>query len=465
MYNRKAVKHYEEGRLLQQQGELSAAERAYQKAVKINPEFFEAHNNLGNVLQARGRLKEAYNAFRKALNYWPDHPEILNNLGNSLQLQGEIEDSLTKFDRCIAIKPDYIDAYVNRGISLTKLGRLEGAKSSYLNAIRLDSENAVANINLAKILSNQGKFKEAIEVLQIPLRRDPKNVEALRRLVGTLNFYSPEAAEKGSHAELQEKIAKIAPASIDTLIISKDAVQKLYQQSYSEIISSGLSYDKYGETQIWRGKVFYLGCERHFVVFNRFNAIPKYCFDCYKVYIEPRTVLEMFKLMIVFDSIDLPGDKARKCMIETRPEVAGAYKGYVYCQSYHEGMEVLTKVREVVASRISKNVQVVLKRGCSEFALAYPEFVQNDENGKPKMRYKKEWIKHEEFTDRNLVKHVSPPVIDNYNHSGLTLRDTLVMHNWLAYAATIGDLSYMEISGAAVEKLPIDKRQASKSPD
>jgi Flp pilus assembly protein TadD len=50
-----AIKHYEQGRMLHQKGKLSSAERAYKKAIKINQNFAEAHNNLGNVLLDRGR--------------------------------------------------------------------------------------------------------------------------------------------------------------------------------------------------------------------------------------------------------------------------------------------------------------------------------------------------------------------------------------------------------------------------
>ena len=150
-------------------------------------------------------------------------------------------------------------------------------------------------------------------------------------------------------------------------------------------------------------------------------------------------------------------------MVEIRPKISGAYKGYIYCQSHDEGKEILRKVRKVVSERISKDVQVKLKRGCSEYALSYPEFAQNDENGNPVMAYKSGWGEHENYTDKNLVKHIYPPVLDSYNHSGLTLCDTLIMRNWLAYAATIGDLSYMEISGTLVEKLQIDKRPAFQS--
>ena len=65
---------------------LSDAERAYKKALKINPNFVEALNNLGNVFVDKGRLTQASDAFRKALKFLPDNPMLLNNLGNAMQL-------------------------------------------------------------------------------------------------------------------------------------------------------------------------------------------------------------------------------------------------------------------------------------------------------------------------------------------------------------------------------------------
>ena len=142
----------------------------------------------------------------------------------------------------------------------------------------------------------------------------------------------------------------------------------------------------------------------------------------------------------------------------------GAYKGYVYCQGHGEAIEVMKKAKAIVAERISDEVKVVLKRGCSEYALAYPEFVQNDENGESIMTYKEEWAKNEDFADKNLAKHIYPPAADSYKHnqSGLTLHDAVVMRIWLAYAAAIGDSSYLEISGAAMKKLPIKKDHPGK---
>ena len=61
-------------------------------------------------------------------------------------------------------------------------------------------------------------------------------------------------------------------------------------------------------------------------VFNKFNIIPKFCFGCYKVLVEPRSILELIKLFVVFDQIKLVENNTRKCMIEMRPEISGFYK-------------------------------------------------------------------------------------------------------------------------------------------
>ena len=95
-------------------------------------------------------------------------------------------------------------------------------------------------------------------------------------MVGGLNYYSSEAAVDGTHAELKEKLRKIQLASIGTRNISDKTIQKLYEQFNAEKAFTRLSHDDHAETQIWRGRSYYLGCDRHFVVFNHFNVIPRY---------------------------------------------------------------------------------------------------------------------------------------------------------------------------------------------
>jgi len=49
-------------------------------ALRIDPNFAEAHNNLGDVLQLLNRLPEAEASYRTALRLAPDDPLVHYNL-------------------------------------------------------------------------------------------------------------------------------------------------------------------------------------------------------------------------------------------------------------------------------------------------------------------------------------------------------------------------------------------------
>ena len=44
----------------------------YREAIRLKPDFAEAHNNLGNALQAKGKLDEAIAEYREAIRLKPD---------------------------------------------------------------------------------------------------------------------------------------------------------------------------------------------------------------------------------------------------------------------------------------------------------------------------------------------------------------------------------------------------------
>ncbi|HVC98325.1 MAG TPA: tetratricopeptide repeat protein, partial [Pirellulales bacterium] len=47
------------GNVRKEQGRLDDALASYQHAVRLKPDFAEAHNNLGSLLLGKGRLDEA----------------------------------------------------------------------------------------------------------------------------------------------------------------------------------------------------------------------------------------------------------------------------------------------------------------------------------------------------------------------------------------------------------------------
>ena len=163
MYNKKAVQYYKKGLVLNEQGNLTAAERSYKKAIKINKEFAEAHNNLGNVLMSQGRYKEAEMSYREALRLLPNHAMVLSNTGHSLQQQGKNEDAIFWLRKAIKADPMYADAHNNLGNAMHELGRLDDAAASYNKAIIINPNLYKAYTNLGATQKEIGKYKEAID--------------------------------------------------------------------------------------------------------------------------------------------------------------------------------------------------------------------------------------------------------------------------------------------------------------
>lgn len=256
------------------------------------------------------------------------------------------------------------------------------------------------------------------------------------------------------------------------MITDQEVIQLFRNISGIPMDSSGIPQGSMIHPQIFRGGAinFPIGCSRHFEVFNEFNIIPKYCFDCFKVLVFPRNVVELFKLLMIFEKISLPNDNIRKCMVEFREQSSGTYKGFVYCKGLDEGNEVCKIIRKAVSQDISPQVGVSLKRGCSEYALSYPRYAEV-KPARLLMQYKKEWQSREDSFDKNSVV-IREPIHDandnaaNFSANGskkYTQKEVLYMQYWLCYAATIGDTSYLSISGTTMPKIPNVKRPPFKN--
>ena len=63
-------------------GENQKAKNCYEKAIEINPNYADAHNNLGTVFNELGENQKAKNCYEKAIEINPNYADAHNNLGN-----------------------------------------------------------------------------------------------------------------------------------------------------------------------------------------------------------------------------------------------------------------------------------------------------------------------------------------------------------------------------------------------
>ena len=80
------------------QGKLEEAEDSYREALRLKPDYAEAHNNLGNVLWDQGKLEEAEASYREALRLKPDYAEAHTNLGFYWLLHGNFAQGWPEYE-------------------------------------------------------------------------------------------------------------------------------------------------------------------------------------------------------------------------------------------------------------------------------------------------------------------------------------------------------------------------------
>jgi tetratricopeptide (TPR) repeat protein len=157
---------------------LEEAIASFSKALQINPDFAQAHNNLGIALKDQNRLEEAIGSFSKALQIKPDYAEAHNNLGLVLQEQGRMGEAIASFSKALQIKPDYAEAHNNLGITLKNQNRLGEAIASLGKALKIKSDYAEAHNNLGLVLQEQGRLDEATASFGKALQIKPDYAEA-----------------------------------------------------------------------------------------------------------------------------------------------------------------------------------------------------------------------------------------------------------------------------------------------
>ncbi|MEQ8515116.1 MAG: tetratricopeptide repeat protein, partial [Chromatocurvus sp.] len=155
--------------------------RRYDDAVK----YFEAllktvggdaeiHYNHGNALRHAGRSREAVNAYKKALNLRPLYPQAYNNMGNALHDQEDAEQARICYENALEMDPDFDEA--NRNLAQTHFlaNRFQQAETLYRRLLKKNPKDATAQLGVANCLVNRGNTEQAIEALQRVLELSPE---------------------------------------------------------------------------------------------------------------------------------------------------------------------------------------------------------------------------------------------------------------------------------------------------
>jgi predicted O-linked N-acetylglucosamine transferase (SPINDLY family) len=168
-----AEAHNDQGVILAANGLFADALPCFERAVALNPGYAEARNNLGRGLRSLGRLDEAVVQFELVLKSTPDSPVAHFNLASVFELAGDTRDAEKHYRSAISLRPDFADAHIHLASLLRDTDRLPEALAHAERAVTLRPDSAGARNNLGNILRTLGRRDDAIVQYEAALRIDP----------------------------------------------------------------------------------------------------------------------------------------------------------------------------------------------------------------------------------------------------------------------------------------------------
>jgi tetratricopeptide (TPR) repeat protein len=163
----------------------------YQWTVKLDPQRFEAYNNIGRLLSDAGKPAEALEYCRTA----------------------------------VGLNPGLSASHNGLGVVLAELGRYQEALGEFTEAGRLDERSAAPHFQGGRVLLKLGRGADARQQFEEALRRDPNDLGMLIYVARALAAAPNQELRDGAAAlVLARRAAELAgsrqPVVLDTLAMA-----------------------------------------------------------------------------------------------------------------------------------------------------------------------------------------------------------------------------------------------------
>jgi Tfp pilus assembly protein PilF len=191
------------GVIAHSRGNFIAAERHFERALALNPQYTEAALNLAVTYNdrgkyeaarevyarikgrpsgalatldpfARGKLanmhadlaqayvdsglpREAIAELEKAVALCPQFADLRTRLGTLLRETGDLPRARAEYEAAVAARPSYVIAHIQLGVTLLAVGEPDAAEASWKRALEIDGENPHAKMYLRMLAAQRAK--------------------------------------------------------------------------------------------------------------------------------------------------------------------------------------------------------------------------------------------------------------------------------------------------------------------
>ncbi|ELR68821.1 hypothetical protein C900_05834 [Fulvivirga imtechensis AK7] len=159
------------GNIMISLGDTVQAMENYQRAVKLDKTYPDAHIALADIHISRKNEQEAHKFVNTLLQLEPDNLGFLERKGELLMRSGELDSAKAIFSRIADERQHYLDYYQLSNVYYLQRA-YDSAQYMAKKAFELNKDFLEAQILVARSLDKKRRYQEAIEVYQAILATD-----------------------------------------------------------------------------------------------------------------------------------------------------------------------------------------------------------------------------------------------------------------------------------------------------
>ena len=149
-------------------GQYDISLQKFEKALKFNQYYADAHNGIAVLYQALKVNDKARQHYKKAIELKPTDSNILNNYGQFLCQEGNWKEAEKYFRKALEnpVYPTPEIPYTNAGLCALKHHHSSQAESYFRKALQKNPKFPIALYEMAELSYKQGYYQQAHDYLQ-----------------------------------------------------------------------------------------------------------------------------------------------------------------------------------------------------------------------------------------------------------------------------------------------------------
>lgn len=140
--------------------QLDMAKKNYERAIKMDPKYSEAINNLGTIYYAQKSYRRAIGYYKRALRYSTPSASIYSNLGAAYFGRKDFKHATDCYEEALKLDPDVFERHSSFGTLMQE---------------RTVDERATFHLYLAKFYAKSGADERALIYLRKALEEGVKD--------------------------------------------------------------------------------------------------------------------------------------------------------------------------------------------------------------------------------------------------------------------------------------------------